>query len=801
MWKSYLKIAWRNLWKQPLFAGINVAGLAIGLCFTLLIGVYIWQENSVNQALRNLPQQYIIQSNWKQANQGVEFTSIGALAEALKQHYPHLVANYYRFDGISGIVHHRNQAYRQSIAIGDSTLFTMYGFELLYGDGNTALNQPNSAVISEELALKYFGRTNVLNERLELENFNRVKQPYTITGVSKKQSRNSVTHLNDDNHNQFFIPATSLAFFGRSMGWNNPYIACYIELQPGVGTDELSDPMQSLIAKHAPPEIAADLTAYLLPLEDYYQSANNNAVQKMTWIMGLIAAFILVMAIINFINLTISRSTTRIKEIGIRTVLGSGRKALRSQFILESVVLVTAAMAIALLGYILLQPAFEAMIGKPVNGLRQLPIGFFVLALLLIPTVGIIAGIYPSLYLSALPVTKSLKGQLLSVAEKGWIRKALVSVQFVTAAVVVCGAVVITQQINYFFSNQLGYNKDFMVAVQVPRNWTAEGTQEVLAIRNRLEQLSMVESATLSYQIPSNTAGATLGIYTAGRDSSNAVNAQLMMCDENFAGTYGIQLAAGKFFAAGARETTLDQIVINEEQSAALGFEDPQQSIGKSVRVIGFDEPFIISGVLRNFHLGSMQLAIQPQMYLPVQVTNTYRYLSFKLRGGNAAAALNELKANWQQQFPATPFEYAFLDNELVKLYKAELQLKRAGYTALVLSLVLVLLGITGLVSITLQKRVKEIGIRKVLGAGAPAIIKLFLGEFLLLASISTVIAVPIAWWLLRSWLNEYAYRIELTPLPFLGSWILITGATSVLISWLTYRQSQANPAKSIRTE
>ncbi|WP_290709868.1 ABC transporter permease, partial [Flavihumibacter sp. CACIAM 22H1] len=460
MLRTYIKIAWRTIYKNPLFAGINILGLSIGLCFTLLIGIYIWQENRVNTELRNLPNQYIIQSHWKKENLGIELTSIGALPKALKETYPHLVENYFRFDGITGITHVNQRNFRSSISIGDSSFFTMYGFELLQGNAATAFKQPSSVVLSEEAALKYFGRTDVLQESLELENFNRVKQPFQVTGVLKTATRNSVTQLNESNKNDLFLSTESLDFFGRNMSWDNPFIPSYVELKEGVKPETVEAAMNQLIRTHAPAAIAENLEAYLLPLTDYYQSANNQVVRRTNWILGMIGLFILIMALINFINLTISRSNNRLKEVGLRHVMGSNRWQLVKQFLLESVLLVTIALLFALVGYALLKNSFSAMVGKPMPSLQALTTGAWLLISLLVPAIGCVAGIYPAFYLSDIPVTNSLKKQLNSINQHHFIRKSLVGIQFVTAAVVLIGAVVINKQVDFFFSKELGFDKE-----------------------------------------------------------------------------------------------------------------------------------------------------------------------------------------------------------------------------------------------------------------------------------------------------------------------------------------------------
>ena len=310
MFKNYFKIAWRNIIKSRFYSFVNIIGLATGITFTLLISAYVWSELQVNTHLKNADRQYILQSKWKDPNQGLELTTMGPLAKALRQQYPDLVANYYRWDGVTSNVSKGDKSFREGLQICDSTMLTMYGFTLLHGDPKTAFDGPFSLVITSERAKKYFGRTNVIGETLTIESFSGSKHDFMITGVLKNPLKNSVTYLNDDNNNQFYISENNISYFGRNMDWPNQYIVGYVELQKGVKPSDLTKPIQYLMKQNAPPQIVAAMTPFLVPLKDYYLKANNGLIEKMLYALSAIAIFILVMAVINFINMSVSRSAT-----------------------------------------------------------------------------------------------------------------------------------------------------------------------------------------------------------------------------------------------------------------------------------------------------------------------------------------------------------------------------------------------------------------------------------------------------------------------------------------------------------
>jgi len=266
----YIKLAFRTIWKNKLFSTINVFGLAVGIACFLLVGGYVWQEWQVNKNLRNLDNQYILQSKWKQPNMGIESTTIGYLPRALKDHYSHLVANYYRFDGITSNVANGNEVFRETLQIGDSTMLSMYGFSLKYGDEKTALHEPFSLVLTAEKAQKYFGEEEVVGESLSIENFSGERQNFKITGVLEKNAQNSITSFSANNDNHFFIPTNTLQFFRRSIdNWQNIYVLGCVELQEGVQAEQLMEPMKQLIQDHARSHIAENLEPYLVPLKSY----------------------------------------------------------------------------------------------------------------------------------------------------------------------------------------------------------------------------------------------------------------------------------------------------------------------------------------------------------------------------------------------------------------------------------------------------------------------------------------------------------------------------------------------------
>jgi putative ABC transport system permease protein len=801
MFKSYLKTAWRNIIRYRFFSIVNIIGLATGIAFTFLIGGYAWREIQVNRNLKNADNQYIIQSNWKNPDQGLTLTTIGPLAKALKDQYPSLVANYYRWDGITSIISRGDKHFREGLQICDSTLLNMYGLPLLHGDARTAMNNPFSIVITANRAIKYFGRTDVVGETLTIQSFSGSTKDFMITGVLKDVSQNSVTYLNSSNDNEVYIPLNTLGYFGRNLdNWGNQYIVGYIELQKGVHAKDLELPMKRLLQQNTTAFVAENMRPYLVPLKDYYLSSNNGLVKKMIYVLSCTALFILLMAIINFINISISKSSSRMREIGIRKVMGGLKNQLLIQFLTESTMLVLLATGLAMVIYEFARPYMSEIVGSKIPGLTSFPLYFALIPVMITLLTGLLAGIYPAFILASLKSVDSLKGKMNTIKENIFLRKSLVGFQFCIATIVFIGAIVVSQQVSYFFNKDLGYNKDFVISAKVPRDWTAAGVDKMEVIRREFTTLPQVSNATLSYSIPDGNNAGSLQAYREGSDSTRSVALQELDVDQHYASTFQIPMKAGVFYGPAEEKLDPTKIVINETAAKTLGWQNVDDAVGnRLVRQGGGVST--ISGVIKDFHFSSMAGKISPMLIQQVALSQIYRMISFKVRPGNIASSIEALQKKWNELLPGNPFDYTFMDDDLKTIYQTELQLKKASYTATVLAFIIVLLGVLGLVALSVQKRTKEIGIRKVLGASVSNITSLFLKEFMLVILAGGIVACPIALYIMHNWLNNYAYRIPLTALPPIIALLILGLITVVLIGIQTVTKALENPIKSLRTE
>ncbi|MEO6687116.1 MAG: ABC transporter permease, partial [Dyadobacter sp.] len=598
MLQNYFKIARRNLVKRKFFSLVSILGLSAGMTFTFLIGSYVWGELQVNKSLKNPDNQYILQSKWKQPDMGVEIATLGPLGKTLKEEYPNLVANYYRYDGITVAVSNGEEHFREEVQCGDSTLLAMYGFPLIYGDPRTALQQPNSIALTEEKAIKYFGTNDVLGKNITLDNFVGGKQEFKITAVLKSLPNNSVTNLLKSPA-EIFIPLNGLNGRNGADSWSFPYMITFIELKNGVTTKDLEKPIARILKTNTTENIKANLQVYSTPLKAFYMEQNNGLVKKMIYTLLSVSIFILLMAVVNFVNIAIGNSSSRLKEIGVRKVLGSRRNQLIFQFLAETFILAFISMILSIGLYELFRPYFEDMLGKSINSVFTLLPYSLIISVLIAAVTTLLAGIYPAFILSSLPAIDSVKGKLKSVKENILFRRVLIASQFSIALFVFIAATLVARQVSYFFNKDLGYKKESIISIATPRDWTSKGVIKMEGIREEMALLKEVDKVSLSYEIPNGNFGGNTGLYNIGQDSTEAIYTQILSTDEKYAETYQLNVLAGKFFFAKQGIYRPDEIILNEKASKSLGFMNPQDAVGHQIRMHFSSTPLTVGGVVK----------------------------------------------------------------------------------------------------------------------------------------------------------------------------------------------------------
>ncbi|MGN6400272.1 MAG: ABC transporter permease [Flavisolibacter sp.] len=801
MFKNYFKIAIRHLTAHKLFSLINILCLAIGITFSIIIGTYILNQEAVNSHLKNLENQYILKSKWKTKDMGLDITTLGPLAKTLKAEYPNLVANYYRYNPVTNVVSAGDKHFKENIAIGDTTFVSMYGLSVLYGNPKQAFQNNNSAVITESMAQKLFGKKDAIGQRISvLTTVNNEHQDYTISAVLKDIFYNSVFNLVGDEYN-VFVPSVGNRYYLGGDGadnWNQVFEVGMVELQKGIFPQNLEKPLKQILAKYTPEAIQQNLQVQLAPVKSYY--SGSSSVQKMITTLSLVAIFILLMAIINFININIGISSYRLKEIGLRKVFGGARRQLIRQFITEALLLTFISAIVSIALYELLRPTFENILNSTFVHFWEFTFYQFLLLTLLVLMVGLISGIYPAFVLSASNVLHAVKGKMDSAKNGLMLRKILLVVQFTIAIVVFISALNVSKQVSYVFNKDLGYNKDqLMVINALPKQWDSAGVKRMENIKSALQQLSVVKDASLSFEVPDRKPPNAIDLLPVGSSNNQPVFISGTIADKDYAATFGLHLKSGTFFNQQGASIS-GQVVLNESAAKALGLTD-ETAIGKQIKWVSADVMLTVSGVVKDYNYSSLQQKIEPVAFTNIEDALAYRFLTVKLNSSNITAAINQVKEKWKSLLPASPFEYSFMDDNFQSLYKSELQLKSAADIATILNLLIVFMGIFGVVAFTLAKRSKEIAVRKVLGAGIKNIILLFIKEYAWLILIANIIAWPLAYTLVNHWLQSYAYRVEQSITPYLFAGGSVFMAAFIFVGLQCLKTASLNPVKNLRSE
>jgi putative ABC transport system permease protein len=806
MLKNYIRTAWRILGKKKSFSVMNIVGLAIGLTCFILISLYIKDELSFDRFHSKSDRIYRIHTDILFGGTSFKLAqSPDPMGANLKRDYPQ-VEQYARLflNGGKNIKKGNEFIYEQAVAYADSTLFDVFSFPALYGNTRTALAEPNTAVLTEEAAKKYFDTPDAVGQTLELD-----RETYKITAVIKDMPSNS--HFNFD----FLLSMDNVRYNWNNYLSNNFYT--YLLLKPGVNYRTFEKKFDEVLDKYVLPQAkqymeiksmdefrkAGNKLEYsLIPLtEIHLHSDKTNELaptgdMRYVYIFSAVAIFILLIACVNFMNLSTARSSNRAKEVGIRKVLGSERKKIVAQFLVESIVISFIAMLFSLVLVTLLLPYYNDLTGKQftVSLLFQYKWLVFFAALPLV--VGILAGIYPAFFLSAFKPIAVLKGKMSAGPGKSMVRNVLVVFQFTTCIVLIVSTLVVYGQLNFIRNKKLGFNKEQVLIV----NGTGALGKKAGAFRDEVLQLQGVLDGTLSGYLPVRSSRTDYSFSTESvMNSDNGFNMQVWQVDERYVSTMGMELIKGRNFRPGSKEDSTS-LIINETSAARLGYADP---IGKIIYSKDFSSenvaaPFKIIGVVKNFHfeslkenIGPLSLALEPSPYLA----------SFRINTADMPGLLKQIESKWKTMVTGRAFSYQFLDESFNDMYRAEQRVGKIAVTFSILAVLIACLGLFGLVAYMAEQRTKEIGIRKVLGASVPGIVRLISADFIKLVIISFVIATPLAWWAMHQWLQNFAYRMDIGWIVFVLAGIGALLIAGITLSFQAIKAAIANPVKSLRTE
>lgn len=802
MIKNYFKIAFRNLRKNKVFSIINILGLAIGLTCFMFIAVFVYNELSYDKYVDNAKDIYRVQVSVTGNGDAAVYPNVDvAVGEGIKNAFPEVKAST-RVSPASDFVKYDDKQFKeQHLAFADSNFLQIFSIPLIEGSNENALKEPNSVVISKALAKKYFGNADALGKSLLIGTNN---VAYKVTGIIDKVPDNSHFH---------FDAFLSLSTFHITHNtWSNLGFYTYLLLNKNADAKQLQSKFPQLVAKYVVPEIQHDMGVSLAeaqksvntfifslePLTDIHLYSNTkfemepNRDVQYVYIFSALAVFILLLACVNFTNLSTARAIKRAREVGIRKVMGSIKKQLIFQFLTESVLFTFFSMLCAYVLIFLLLPYFNQLANKNIS------FDFFlsyksVLAMFLVSLIaGLLAGIYPAFFLASFNTIKVLKGSSLQGSQRKPLRSGLIIFQFFVSTALIIATIIVYQQLYYMQNKKLGYDKDqvlFLPDARLLGNNQNAFEQQVL-------QGNRVVSASISRSVPGGDIMDGTEIFPKNQyGNGTEIHANISHVDYEYIKTLGIKVLQGRYFSKDF-STDSSAIVINESAVHALGWTN-ENAVGKSIVRSGQKE-FRVIGVVQDFNYASAKQKIAPLMMM---LGGNYGGLIVKIKTTNVEGFLSDLKKQWTSFNPPGPLEYNFLDEKFASLYASEQRTQQIFSVFAILAIIIASLGLFGLSAFVIEQRTKEIGIRKVLGASVQNVLLLVSKEFLLLVTIAFVISIPVTWWAMHAWLQDFAYRINISVWVFAIAGIAVILIALLTVSFQAIKAAIANPVKSLRTE
>jgi len=792
MIKNYFRIAWRNLLKDRQFTFLNLIGLSTGLACTFLIYLWVHDELNVdkyNEKDRQLFQVMVNQHNDDGIKTG-EYTP-GLLADALEKEIPEveyavavLPASWF---SSQGVISYGDAHIKAGSQYESKDYFNVFTSKFIDGDKNRLLTDKYTVAISEEIAMKLFNTTrNIIGKTIKWD-LGQFSGSYVVSGIFEKPPANAT--------NQFDIMFNFELFKERRPGmefWGNSEPHTYVILKKGTKVDQVNHKIKDFL-RTKNKDSKTDL--FLIRYSDKYLYGQfENGVQaggRISYVrlFTIIALFILVIACINFMNLSTAKASRRIKEVGIKKVVGARRSTLILQYLGESMLLTFLSLILALLLIVLLLPQFNTITGKHINLVFDRGLILSIAGITLIT--GLVAGSYPALYLSGFKPAAVLKGKLKTSIGELWVRKGLVIFQFTLSVIFIVSVLVVYRQINYIQNRNLGYNRSNIIHFEIPLEFDSVKLKLAANFLDELKNIPGVINTSSYYHNLTGDHGAIGGFQWPGKDPTKDIEFANLEVGYNFIETIGMQIKEGRSFSA--NDNAHNEIIFNEAAIQSMGLKDP---IGKTVKF--WDQQRKIVGVVKNFNFESLYQTVKPCFF---QVYPIMPNVMVKIKGGTERQTIAQIQKTFLAYNKGIPFDYKFLDENYNALYASERRVGvLSGYFA-GLAILISCLGLFGLAAFTAQRRQKEIGIRKVVGATVTNVVFMLSKDFLQLVLIAVFVAFPLAWWMTSQWLNSFAYRIPIGVDIFFMAGISTVLITLLTISYQAIRAAVANPVKSLRTE
>lgn len=802
MFGNIIKVTFRNVLKHKGYYFINMAGLSIGLVCFILIALFITDELSYDRYHEKAERIYKagVRALWAD-NEFYGSVSPAPFSRTLVREFPEVeTATRLRRFGFP-VIRYKDKVFSEERWYwADDTFFDVFTVPFLQGDPKTALTKPNSVVITESMAQKYFGTEDPVGKSLNVNN----RRDYLITGVIEDVPHNSHVHYD-------FLASFITIEDGRDQNWISNNYPTYFVLKEGISREAFETKLQSIVEKYVAPQLkdvfgatldemrasGGSIRYLITPLTDIHLHSHlrfehePNSDIAYVYIFTVVAFVILIIACVNFVNLATARSATRAKEVGVRKTVGSGRSQLIRQFLSETVVLTFLAILVALPVIQLILPFFNTLTGKNLSMPYLASVFTIPLLCALALLVGFLAGLYPAFFLASFDPVAVLKGESGSRGKKSWMRNALVVFQFTVSIVLIIGTLVVYKQLNYIQNKNLGFNKDQVVIVKKADDLG----QAVWPFKQEL----LKQSGIVSVSNSSNLIGDYFGDNLYRQIDQPKEKNQLiwrMWTDQDYSKTYELELVQGRYFSETPSEGSRE-VVLNESGAKILGYED-----AAGEKIIDTDgNEFTIVGVVKDFHFEPLQKTLNPLIIHPFSPRGNGRYLSVRVRAENIRETIASMKKTWEKYALNQAFEYEFLDDHFARLYSSEEKTGTIFFSFSLLAIMIASLGLLGLTAFITQQRTKEIGIRKVLGASVSGILFLLTKQFTWWVLVAIIIAWPLAYFAMNRWLENFAYRTSIGLGTFVLSALLAFLISLFTVSFQSIRAAIANPVDSLRYE
>jgi putative ABC transport system permease protein len=798
MIKNYFKIAWRNLWKNKVSSVINIVGLAIGMAACIVILLFVAYEKSFDRFHGD----NIVRLNEVQKFPGMAASqkvglSMYPMATALKADFPE-VKNYTRvkWDRKYQMTYNERRVFVPQVLAVDSTFLDIFNFKVIKGNAKDAIEKPNSIAITQETAEKLFGKEDPIGK--VINHFGGDTLKFTVTAVMANSPKNSQLQFDA----LYSLTGIHQKWMDR---WGGNWLNTYLKMAPGTDLKAFEAKMPAFVKKHMKPEQATYYQLFYLPLKDVHAGSTDIGLdylnfqkfdQKSTNLFAIIAFIVLVIACVNFMNLSTARSADRAKEVGIRKSIGANRPQLAFQFLGETILLSLLALVLALALVEIALPYVNNLSLRDIS----LPVfsqpSFLLVVLLSTIGVGIISGIYPALFLSSFQPVKVLKGSVDTGKNKGTLRNVLVVGQFTSAVFLMIATVFVVKQLKFMQEKDPGFTREQVVTVPMDKI----SGQKYPLFKQQLLGNTLIAGVTASQdQLGSHLdqSGAT---FQYKNDPVRELGVTQLIVDNDYMRLYNIKIIEGKDFSKD-KSGNGREYIINESMAHELLRDHPKAAISTLIgQRFGFDSLGVITGIAKNFNFNSLHYKVE-NLLIANQSDWGLTTASIKIKPGKSKEAVEFINATWKNINPDYPFEYQFLDDHFAEVYRADNQVSKIVGILAGLAILISCLGLFGLASFSAEKRVKEIGVRKVLGASVKNIVLLLSGHFIKLVLISNLIAWPLAWYVMNHWLQDFAYRINITWATFVFVALVSVFIALVTISFQSIKAAIANPVKSLRSE